>query len=90
MNSCLRISQSFGTLVQLLLCRHVIGRGMETDTKYSHFLDLGTTGMILNKSVIRNITYALFEYIIIYVVLFFLIGNKKSTKMILKFTDPEW
>ena len=44
-------------------CGHALGRGMETDVKYSHFLDLGFTDMLWHKRVIRNIE---------------VIGNKKS------------
>ena len=42
-------------------CRHALGRGMESDFNYSHFLGLGSTGMLLNKRVIRNIAHVLFE-----------------------------
>ena len=44
--------------------QHAIRRGMETDTKptkYSHFLGLGSTRMLLYKRVIRGIVYLLFE-----------------------------
>ena len=36
---------------------------MESDLKYSHVLGLGSTGMLLNKRVIRNIAHVLYEWL---------------------------
>ena len=35
---------------------------METDTKYSHFRGLGSTGVLLNRRVVRDMAYVLFEW----------------------------
>ena len=50
----------FGTYVHLLLLStniRLLGRGMESDSKYINFLGLGLTGILLNKRVIRNIAF---------------------------------